>query len=430
MISQYESLGMIKVNSKLNGYIGKQVMEMNSSFSEFHLRTSISSGAGTRSLLPQMIQGLGGKRAILFTDKGLTKAGVASQIIDLFKSTQVSVELVGIFDEIEQDAKAKNVTKAVRFFKDKRADALIALGGGSVLDAVKGIKWMLNKGYNDMEEVLHTSIREFLPEAQPTGIPHVAIPTTAGTGAEVSPMAVIFNEKLGLKVVVRTPYLSADMAILDSELTVGLPPRITAFTGMDALTHAVEGYFSTTATPFTDSYALYAAQLIAENLPIVVKEGTNLEARGNMLMASAMAITAFGFGNNGVPVHNMAHVFGAKFRIPHGLANSVLLPNVMAALPSFYLPKIKRFAKELGIENSSLRPEECLSEVISFIRNLRHQIELPDTFAEFNLDADALQSIVTDVQSDPASGKFLISVDIISKVTEEVSGIKLSTVNQ
>lgn len=402
---------------------------MSSSFSEFHLRTCISSGAGARSLLPQMIQGLGGKRAILFTDKGLTQAGVAAQIIDLFKGIQESVELVGVFDEIEQDAKAENVTKAVRFVKEHRADALIALGGGSVLDAVKGIKWMLHKGYDDMEEVLHTSIREFLPEAQPMGIPHVAIPTTAGTGAEVSPMAVIYNEKLGLKVVIRTPFLSADMAILDPELTVGLPPKITAFTGFDALTHAVEGYFSTTATPFTDSYALYSTQLIVENLPIAVNEGSNLEARGNMLMASTMAITAFGFGNNGVPVHNMAHVFGAKFRIPHGLANSVLLPNVMAALPSFYLPKIRGFAEALGIENLSSNPQECLTEVIGFIRDLRHQIGLPDTFAEFNLDADALQCIVAEVQSDPASARFLIPADVITKVTEEVSGLTPSKAN-
>lgn len=402
---------------------------MISSFSEFHLRTSISSGAGSRCLLPQMIQGLGGKRAILFTDKGLTQVGVATQIIDLFKGVQEHVKLVGVFDDIEQDAKAENVNKAVRFVKEHQADALIALGGGSVLDAVKGIKWMLNKGYDDMEEVLQTSIREFPPEAQPMGIPHVAIPTTAGTGAEVSPIAVIYNEKLGLKVMIRTPFLSADMAILDPELTVGLPPKITAFTGFDALTHAVEGYFSSTATPFTDSYALHSTQLIAENLPIAVKEGLNLEARSNMLMASAMAITAFGFGNNGVPVHNMAHVFGAKFRIPHGLANSVLLPNMMAALPSLYLPKIKRFAEALGIVKPSSNPQECLKEVIGFIRDLRHQIGLPDTFAEFNLDADALQSIVTEVQNDPASARFLIPADVITKVTKEVSGLAPSKAN-
>ncbi|MCO0600101.1 iron-containing alcohol dehydrogenase [Peribacillus butanolivorans] len=402
---------------------------MSNSFSEFHLRTSISSGAGAGSLLPQTIHGLGGKRAILITDKGLVQAGVAAQIIDLFKGIEEHVELVGVFDEIEQDAKAENVTKAVRFFREHQADALIALGGGSVLDAVKGIKWMLHKGYDDTEKVLHTSIREFPPEAQPTGIPHVAIPTTAGTGAEVSPMAVIFNEKLGMKLVIRTPYLNADMAILDPELTVGLPPKITAFTGMDALTHAIEGYFSTTATPFTDSYALYSTHLIAENLPIAVKEGSNLEARGNMLMASAMAITAFGFGNNGVPVHNMAHVFGAKFRIPHGLANAVLLPNMMVALPSLYLPKIKRFAEALGIENLSSDPQECLTRVIEFIRNLRQQIGLPDTFAEFNLDSNVLQCIVDEVQSDSASARFLIPADVITKVTEEVSGLTSNKVN-
>lgn len=396
---------------------------MSTLFSEFHLRTSISSGAGARSMLPQMIQGLGGKRVILFTDKGLTKFGVADQVIDLFKNVNGDLELIGVFDDIEQDAKSENVNKAVRFFKEHHADTLIALGGGSVLDAVKGIKWMLHKGYEDIGEVLRTSIREFPPKAQPINIPHIAIPTTAGTGAEVSPIAVIYNEELGLKTTIRNPYLSADIAILDSELTAGLPPMITAFTGFDALTHAVEGYFSATATPLTDSFALHATQLIAENLPIVVNDGSDLEARSNMLIASAMAITAFGFGNNGVPIHNMAHVFGAKFRIPHGLANAVLLPNMMDALPTLYLPRIKRFAEALGIENSSSNAQECLDEVIHFIRDLRHQIGLPSTFAEFNLDEDALQTIVAEVQSDPVSAKFCIPADVINKVTSEISGL-------
>lgn len=402
---------------------------MNNSFSEFHLRTAISSGVGSRKQLLQMIHGLGGKRVLLVTDKGLVQAGIADEIMNLFQDSDY-IELVGIFDAIEQDAKAQNITKAVQFFRDQQADMLVALGGGSVLDAVKGIKWLLGKESDDMEEILLNSVREFPPEAKPSSVPHIAIPTTAGTGAEVSPMAVIFNEKLGAKFVVRTPYLNADIAILDPELTVGLPPRITAFTGMDALTHAIEGYFSTTATPFTDSYALHAAQIIVENLPEVVKDGANVKARENMLIASAMAITAFGFGNNGVPVHNMAHVFGAKFRIPHGLANAVLLPNVMAAIPSLYLPKIKGFAKALGIENSSSDDLKCLSEVIQFLRDLRNEIGLPETFSEFDLQPSALESIVREVQNDSASGKFLIPAEIILKVTNEVSTVKSRKVKQ
>lgn len=404
--------------------------EMNNSFSEFHLRTAISSGEGSRKQLLQMIHGLGGKRVLLVTDKGLVQAGIADEIINLFQGSDRFIELVGIFDAVEQDAKAQNITKAVQFFKDQQADTLVALGGGSVLDAVKGIKWLLGKESDDMERVLLNSVREFPPEAKPSSVPHIAIPTTAGTGAEVSPMAVIFNEKLGAKFVVRTPYLNADIAILDPELTVGLPPRITAFTGMDALTHAIEGYFSTTATPFTDSYALHAAQIIAENLPKVVKDGANVKARENMLIASAMAITAFGFGNNGVPVHNMAHVFGAKFRIPHGLANAVLLPNVMAAIPSLYLPKIKGFAKALGIENSSSDDLECLREVIQFIRDLRDEIEMPETFSEFDIQPSALESIVQEVQNDSAAGKFLIPAEIILKVTNEVSAVTSRKVEQ
>lgn len=396
---------------------------MDYSISEFHLSTSISSGVGARKLLLQKMRELGGRRAVLFTDKGLVQAGVVNKISELFAANEESMKLVGVFDDIEQDAKASNVTKAVQFVKKHQADTLIALGGGSVLDAVKGIKWMLDKGNNDTEAVLRTSKIETRLETQPSEYPHIAIPTTAGTGAEVSPMAVIYNESLAEKIVIRTPYLTADMAILDPELTAGLPAKITAFTGMDALTHAIEGYFSITATPFIDAYALHAAKLIVENLPIAVKDGANLEARSNMLLASAMAITAFGFGNNGAPVHNMAHVFGAKYRIPHGLANAVLLPNVMEALPDFYLPKINEFYNALGCKESNLDPEESLAKVIELIRNLHQQIGLPRTFAEFNLDAKALQTIVTDVQSDSASIKFLIPEEVITKVTDKVSGI-------
>lgn len=401
-----------------------KVVKVLTHLSEFHLRTAIQSGAGVSKLLPDMMVGLNGKKAILFTDKGLRQTPIIDELLATFKNTAVRV--VEVFDNIEQDAKAKNITEAVAFVKKHQADTLIAVGGGSVLDAVKGIKWMLAKGYDDMEQSLTTSLREFPPQAQPTGIPHIAIPTTAGTGAEVSPMAVIFNEKEQEKMVLRTPYLNADVALLDPYVTLGLPPMITAFTGMDALTHAIEGYFSTTATPFTDAYALYAAKLIIDNLPIVVNDGTNVEARSNMLLASTMAITAFGFGNNGVPVHNMAHVFGAKYRIPHGLANAVLLPNVMEALPTFYNEKIQNFAKNLGVATEHQTTAESLQAVITIIRTLRKEIGLPDTFAEYDLGEQVFDTIVADVQHDSASGKFLLPEEVILGVTKEVVGIAIN----
>lgn len=398
---------------------------MSTSFFQFSVRTVVNSGAGSRTLLPEMIKGLGGKRAVLYTDKGLTKAGITKKIIELFELMPGTPELVGVFEEIEQDAKGEIINRGARFFKECNGDSFIALGGGSVLDTVKGIKWMIHKGLDDIRGALLTgNVMEWWPDAQFIPIPHVAIATTAGTGAEVSPVAVILNEKLGMKTNLLHPFINADMAILDPDLTVGLPPKITAFTGFDALTHALEAYFSPKANPMTDAFALQSIRMIVDHLQTAVHNGSDLSARANMLMASSMAISAFCLCLNAVPVHNIAHAIGAKFNIPHGLANAVLLPNVMESLPAYYLPRIRGFAQALGIVNPSEQPEECLAEVIEYIRDLRKAVNLPDTFAEFECNEDKLHLLVPSVHHDPAGVFFKIPADIITKVVNEVFELK------
>ncbi len=223
---------------------------------QFFLHSQVHSGSGTCSRLAEFVHGLGGKRVVLFTDKGLTQAGITEKIKKLLDQTVKPVQLVGIFDEIEQDAKGEKINRAAQFFRDRQADALIALGGGSVLDTVKGVKWLLHLGKQDIHESLKPVEQITLPEAKPIPIPHIAIPTTAGTGSEVSPVAVIFHEKYQKKANLFHPYIAADIAILDPELTVSLPPKMTAATGMDALTHAVEAFFSPTAHPYTDAFAI------------------------------------------------------------------------------------------------------------------------------------------------------------------------------
>ncbi|GAX89241.1 iron-containing alcohol dehydrogenase [Effusibacillus lacus] len=396
---------------------------MQSSFFQFAFRTTVNSGAGSRSLLPELIKGLGGRRAVLFTDKGLTNAGITDKIVQLFNLMPGGVQLAGVFDEIEQDAKSEIVNRGARFFKDLNADSLIALGGGSVLDTVKGIKWMLHKKINEIRAGLLGNTMEMWPEAQYIFIPHVAIPTTAGTGAEVSPIAVIYNEAAGIKMNLINPFINADFAILDPELTTGLPPKITAFTGFDALTHAVEAYFSPQNNPMADAFALQSILLIRDNLRNAVHEGTNIQARANMLMASTMAIQAFSLTLNAIPVHNMAHAFGARFNIPHGLANSVLLPSVMESLAPFYLSRIHGFAEALGIQNLPADPVQCLGIVTAQIRELRREIGLPETFAEFSISPSDLQTIVQAVQLDPSGVVFRLPAEVITKVANEVSGV-------
>lgn len=399
---------------------------MITSFFQFSVRTVINSGAGARMLLPEMIKDLGGRRAVLYVDKGISQAGITKKIKSLFETVPGKVQLVGIFEDIEQDAKGEIINRGAQFYKECNGDALIAVGGGSVLDTVKAIKWMLHHKVHDIREALLVGNKmEFWPEAGYIPIPHVAIPTTAGTGAEVSPIAVVLNEMAGIKTNILNPFISADMAILDPELTVGLPPKITAFTGFDALTHAIEAYFSPSSNPMADAYALQSIRMIVENLPIAVHEGQNLVARANMLMASTMAISAFSLTLNSIPVHNMAHVFGAKFNIPHGLANAVLLPNVMESLAPYYLNRIHGFAEALGMRNTPKNPKDCLAEVVIFIKILRENLGLPNTFADYHVNVDNMPYIVSMVHSDPCGVFYKIPPEVISKVSNEVAGTSL-----
>jgi len=395
------------------------------SYFEFTHRPEIRSGAGSHILVPDLIQGLGGKRPILFSDKGLTDAGLTQKIKSLFDMVP-GIKLAGVFDDIQQDAKSSNINNGVKYFKECNADSIIAIGGGSVLDTAKTVKWCLNRGVNQVEYVLTGNVLEVWPEAQPLGIPHVSIPTTAGTGAEISTISVVFNELLNVKCNLMNPYLCSDIAVLDPDLTVGLPPKVTAFTGMDALTHAVEGFFSTKATNFSDAFALHAAKIIVENLTTAVHEGKNVPARANMLQASAMAITAFQAAMANIPIHNLAHTFGAKYGIPHGLANAVLMPSVLKNLPSMYLSKINAFAPALGVVPNAENPQETLEQCINVINALREAVNLPASFDEFNIDAAHIPQLVPAVQGDPSALSFRIPDDIIVKVSQEVISTKVS----
>ena len=395
------------------------------SYYEFTHRPEIRSGAGSHILVPDLIQGLGGKRPLLFSDKGLTDAGLTQKIKSLFEMVP-GIKLAGVFDDIQQDAKSSNINNGVKYFKECNADSIIAIGGGSVLDTAKTVKWCLNRGVNHVEYVLTGNVLEVWPEAQPLGIPHVSIPTTAGTGAEISTISVVFNELLNVKCNLMNPYLCSDIAVLDPDLTVGLPPKVTAFTGMDALTHAVEGFFSTKATNFSDAFALHAAKIIVENLTTAVHEGKNVAARANMLQASAMAITAFQSAMANIPIHNLAHTYGAKYGIPHGLANAVLMPSVLSNMPSMYLPKINAFAPALGVVPNAENPQETLEQCINVINDLREAVNLPANFEEFNIDAADIPQLVPAVQGDPSALSFRIPDDIIVKVSQEVIGTKVS----
>lgn len=396
---------------------------MKTSLSQFMLRTGIYSGSNSRAMVPSLFAGLGAKRVVLLSDRGLEKAGVVQKVAEIFNLTGhgSGPQLVGQYLDISQDAESRCINEAVRYVKEVGGDALLAVGGGSVLDTVKGVKYALHKGLSDIKEAIPGGLLyEQFPKANFIPIPHIAIPTTAGTGSEVSPIAVIFNEDIQMKTNIINPFINADMAILDPDLTVGLPPFITAFTGFDALTHAIEALASPTATALTDAHALHAIRLIERNLPAAVADGSNLAARMDLLQASLMGITAFSFALNAIPVHNLAHAYGALFRIPHGLANAVFLPVVMEMVPALYLPKVNELAAALDVEVKGDSAEAALTKVVEKIRLLQHKVGLPADFKQYNITEENLAQTIPAVMKDPAALSFPMPKELIAAIGQRV----------
>ncbi|WP_216828623.1 iron-containing alcohol dehydrogenase [Alkalihalobacterium elongatum] len=402
---------------------------LTTTLSQFSLRTAIYNGSNTRALVPDLFKGLGAKRVVLFSDRGLEQAGVVEKVAQMFELTTggSGPELVGIYLDITQDAESSSVNAATRYARDVDADALLAVGGGSVLDTVKAVKYSLHKGLTNINEAIPGGfLYESFPQATYIPIPHISIPTTAGTGSEVSPISVVFNEDLKIKTSIINPFIAADIAILDPDLTIGLPPFITAFTGFDALTHAIEALASPTATGLTDAYALHAIRLIEKNLPLAVEDGANKVARMEMLQASLMGITAFSFALNAIPVHNFAHAYGALFRIPHGLANAVFLPVIIESVPDLYLPKVKELAEALSINRlSSDDPQTLLSQVVEKIKLLQQKVGLPSNFESYNITEKAFQQTITAVAADPASLNFPLPPELIRAIGEKVVPLQI-----
>ncbi len=387
----------------------------------FELRSAVESGPGMRRRLPALLEGLGARRVLIVTDRGVRAAGVSGEVEAAIARDPRGVELAGRVEDVPQDARTGAVEEVGAAFRDAGADAIVAVGGGSVIDTAKAARWALGRGIADVRAELRGNRGERWPKVGALPVPLVALPTTAGTGAEVSPVAVVLNEDLGIKANLLSPFIAADVAILDAELTVGLPPRITAFTGFDALTHAVEAFFSPRATPLTDAWALEALRIIARDLPAAVADGRDAARRQRMLLASMMAILAFSQGLDAIPVHNLAHAFGGRFGLPHGLCNAVLLPAVLEAMPSFYLGRAGEIALALGLAAGE-DPGAALDAVLLFLRRLRAEAGLPSDFSEFALDQEAQGELPELVRQDPAGVSYEIPGEVTRAVVGEVYG--------
>jgi alcohol dehydrogenase class IV len=397
----------------------------NTGYFQYNMRAVVHSGIGSIIRIPALLQGLGARRVLLISDEGLKAAGVVDRVAATFDNWQSGnmPTLAGIYTDISPDAGSGTVNDCMAYARSIAADSILAVGGGSVLDAAKGVKYGLHHQVLDVMEVLQSGIKiESWPATQHMGVPHLAVPTTAGTGAEVSAAAVIMNDETGVKHGLVAPFLEADIAVLDAQLTIGLPPGLTASTGMDALTHALEGVASPAANPFTDGHCIIAAQLIEKNLPRAVANGKDVDARSQMLTASCMAIDGYVASLQFTPVHNCAHAFGALYHIPHGDANSVFLPIVMEALIDAYIPNAERLANALNMPPSDRTGVDLVTDVIAKIRELQVEIGCATDLSRWNVKAEDMEQIMVAVASDPVAMFFPIPPEKIQEITLKAIG--------
>ncbi|MEJ2715964.1 MAG: iron-containing alcohol dehydrogenase [Deltaproteobacteria bacterium] len=341
-------------------------------------RPRIMYSPGVRSEVGFEMGELGGSKVAVYTDRGLVDAGVAEMVIEEVRKSDL--ELAGVFDNIVQDARIENINEGAAFYRSCSADCMIAVGGGSVMDTAKAVNILIGEGSDD-----------FQPLAEQAGLwegarplpPHLAFPTTAGTGSEVTNAVVVLDEKAQAKLSITHPY-NADIAMLDPELTVRLPPKITAFTGMDALTHAIEGVTSTAAEPIGDALGLHAIRLIFTYLPLAVEEPENITARGNMLIASTLAGLCFGNTMTG-GVHATAHGLGAQYHIPHGLANAIMLPIVMDFNAEEAAERYLMIADAMGLPLDAMDASDAAGAAVQAVIDLKAKIGLTESRKDFNV---------------------------------------------
>lgn len=387
---------------------------------QYWQRSMIHAGPGTVVRLPNLFAGLGGKRVALISDKGLKDIGLVDKITGLFTENAVpgAPKLVATFTDIAPDAESRSINRALQVVRESAADCILAVGGGSVLDSVKMVKLAMYKQLGDIQELMKSPVQLLRwPEVEHMGIPHVAVPTTAGTGAEITNGAVIYNKELGIKHLIFSDFLEADIAVLDAHMSTGLPPMLTAATGMDALTHAMEIVAHTHANDFAYAHAITSAKIILENLPKAVANGKDLLARQHMLNASAMACNAVVADFGASPVHNFSHAFGAVFHVHHGEANAVLLPAVMEGIPEFYAPVADRLKQVFAVDGDN--GEAVVLAAAAKIRGLLDQIGHPQDFRRHNIAESSLSDIVYAVSHDPIAAFFPVAADRIEAIARK-----------
>ena len=351
-------------------------------------------GVGCREELANEVKARGYKKALLVSDKVLAECGVLGKVKEVLNKAEIAYEE---FTDIKQNPTIKNCKDGLEAFNKVGADFIIAVGGGSVIDTAKAVAIVKNN-----PEFADIRSLEGVAPTHSKCVPIIALPTTCGTAAEVTINYVITDEENNRKMVCVDPKDIPLVAIVDAELMASMPPKLIASTGMDALTHAIEGYITKGAHTISDMFEIKSIELIAKHLRGAVADRNMTDMDG---MSKAQYVAGMGFSNVGLGiVHSMAHPLGAVFDIPHGVANALLLPIVMEFNMSACIEKYGDIARAMGVDTIGMTKEEAARAAVEAVRKLSKDISIPQTLREISIKREDLPRLAKDALADVCTG--------------------------
>lgn len=357
---------------------------------KFVLNETSYFGMGAREVLAEEIKARGFKKVLVVTDKALFECGVTSKVTDELDKAQIEYS---VYSDVRPNPTKKNVWDGVKACKEAKADVLVAVGGGSSIDTAKAIGIITNNPENEDMVSL-----EGASNTKNKSLPIIALPTTAGTAAEVTINYVITDEDREVKMVCVDPHDIPIIAIIDTELMASMPKSIAASTGMDALTHAVEGYITKAHNTMSDMFHIQAIKLIFANLPAAVNDKTP-EAVDNMGLAQYIA--GMGFSNVGLGiVHSMAHQLGAVYDTPHGLANAILLPTVMRFNGEVCYERFRDILIALNVDAKDMSKEEVIDTFVGMIEDLSRKVGITQTVKDTGCKEEDFEMLAQKAMAD------------------------------
>lgn len=346
-------------------------------------------GIGSYKTVGQQVKAVGATKALIVTDKGIVGAGICEKITEILDAEKIKY---AIFDGAQPNPTVANVEDGLDVFKKNKCNCIISLGGGSPHDCAKGVGLVASNG---------GSIKDYegLDQSKKPMVPLIAVNTTAGTASEMTRFAIITDTDRHVKMAIVDWHTTPTIAINDPLLMVGMPASLTAATGMDALTHSVEAFVSTAATPITDSNALAAIELISKYLRRAVKDGKDMEARDKMAYAEFLAGMAFNNASLGY-VHAMAHQLGGFYDLPHGVCNAILLPHIEAynakVVPERFIP----IAQAMGEDVEGLTPKKAANVALKAIKKLSKDIGIPAGVGELGAKEEDFPTLAENAMKD------------------------------